>query len=229
MSMVKLKNKPVGICYLCGKEGIITDDHVPPHCLAPKTNNSIFYHLPACEPCNKALEVHESRFRDYVAAYSKDGIPEAEDAFEKMQTNFERGKKERGGLLNRDFFRLYENIEQREGYTPSGIYRGSVVGIKPPEDLDYKSVLIKIARGLHYYHNQETVPSNYDMKAKFVVSDEEFHARYIQQLNILGSMGDFFAYKGTWARDEPKSGVWYMCFYRSIIGMVVFRKPKGLR
>src|SRR6266446_5794791 len=59
--MTKGKNKRRGICYLCGKEGIVTDDHVPPQCLAPQADNSIFYKLPAHERCNNALSVHESR------------------------------------------------------------------------------------------------------------------------------------------------------------------------
>jgi hypothetical protein len=210
------------------REGIVTDDHVPPQCLAPKANDSIFYKLPAHESCNKAFSVQESRFRDYVVAYATDGVQEAEAAFENMLRNFGRGKEERGGLPNKDFYRLYNNVVLKEGYTPGGIYIGPVIAIRPPEDLDYKSVLIKIARGLHYYHNHEIIPANYDMNADFVVSNEEKHIGYIRQLNIAGQMGDFFAYKGTWARDEPKSGIWYMCFYRSLTGMVGFRKPKAL-
>lgn len=227
--MARGKNKCWGICYLCEKEGIVTDDHVPPQCLAPLADDSIFYKLPAHESCNNALSVHESRFRDFVVAASKDGVREAENAFENMQRNFRRrGNEEQSGFLNRDFFRLYENIEQREGYTPSGIYIGPVVGIKPAKDVDYKSVLLKIARGLHYHHNQEIIPDDYEMFADFVF-DASKHAEYMQQLNISGTMGDFFAYRGTWASDEPKSGVWYMCFYRSVIGMAGFRKPKELR
>jgi hypothetical protein len=57
--MEKVKSKRRGTCYLCGKEGIMTDDHVPPRCLAPRANNSKFYKLPACETCNKALTVQE--------------------------------------------------------------------------------------------------------------------------------------------------------------------------
>ncbi len=227
--MERENNKRWGICYLCGKDGVVTDDHVPPRCLAPKANNSIFYKLPACETCNRALTVQEGRFRDYVVAYAKDGVQEAGAAFENMMRNFGRGKEERGGFPNKDFYRLYDNVVLKEGYTPGGIYIGPVIGIKHPEDLDYKSVLIKIARGLHYYHSHEIIPVNYDMNADFVVSNEEYHAGYIRQLNRSGIMGDFFAYKGTWARDEPKSGMWYMTFNRSITGMAGFRKPKELR
>lgn len=225
--MAQEKNGRMGVCYLCGKDGIVTDDHVPPRCLAPQADNSIFYKLPAHESCNNALSVHESRFRDFAVVASKDGVREAEDAFENMQRNFRRrGNKEQIGFLNKDFFRLYENIEHREGYTLGGIYLGSVVGIKPAPDLDYKSVLTKIARGLHYHHNREIIPDNYDIYADFVFSDFERHAAYMQHLNVLEQMGDFFVYRGTSAKDEPKSGIWYMCFYRSVIGMVGFRKPK---
>jgi hypothetical protein len=99
--------------------------------------------LPDHRNCNNALSVHESKVRDFVVAASKDGIKEAKDAFENMELNFRRkGNKEQSGFLNRDFFRLYENIEQREGYSPSGIYLGKVVGIRPAQDLDYKCVLV---------------------------------------------------------------------------------------
>lgn len=227
--MTKGKNTHRGICYLCGKEGIVTDDHVPPDCLAPKANDSAFYKLPAHETCNNALSVQESRFRDFVVAASKDGIPEAQDAFEKMQRNFSRkGKIHQPGFLNRDFFRLYQNIQLREGYSPGGIYLGPVAGIRPAQDLDYKSVLIKIARGLHYHHNGEIIPDNYDMDGGFIFSDFEKHAAYMQQLNVTGQMGDFFAFRGAPAYDEPKSGIWYMYFYKSVLGAVGFRKPKKL-
>lgn len=209
----------------------MTDDHVPPHCLAPETNNSVFYKLPAHDSCNKALSVHEGRFRNYVVAYANDTVLEAEDAFAAMQRGFERGKDERGGVLNQDYYRLYSNLvfdinRIGEAQTPGGILISSFVGIKPSEDLDYKAVLIKIARGLHYHHNQEIIPDNYTMQADFVVSDFERHSGYLQRLPIRVQMGDFFAYRGTWAEDEPRSGVWYMSFYRSLIGMVGFRKPK---
>src|SRR5258708_36290092 len=226
--MSRGRNKRRGICYLCGQDGIMTDDHVPPSCLAPNAEDTIFYKLPAHDSCNKAFSAQESRFRDYVVAYATDGVQEAEAAFENMLRNFGRGKEERGGLPNKDFYRLYNNIVLKEGYTPGGIYIGPVIGIRSPEDLDYKRVLIKIARGLHYYYSREIIPANYDMNADFIVSNEEYHAGYIRQLNIWGIMGDFFAYKGTWARDEPKSGIWYICFYRSLTGMVGFRKPKEL-
>ncbi len=74
--MARGRNKRRGICYLCGKEGIVTDDHVPPSCLAPQADDSIFYKLPAHKSCNNAFSVHESRFRDFVVAASNDGVRE---------------------------------------------------------------------------------------------------------------------------------------------------------
>jgi hypothetical protein len=132
MPMPQGENKRQGRRYLCGKEGVVTDDHVTPHCLAPQADDSLFHKLPAHSSCNDALSVHESRFRDFIVAASRDGIREAKDAFENMERNFRRrGNKEQSGFLNRNFFRLYENIEKREGYSPGGIYLGKVVGIRP--------------------------------------------------------------------------------------------------
>ena len=66
------------------------------------------------------------------------------------------------------------------------------------------------------------------MQAGFLFSDFERHNHIIQKLDVSDQMGDFFGYIGSWVINEPKSGVWYMCFYRSIIGMAAFRKPKEL-
>src|SRR5260370_39993304 len=152
--MPRGEHKRQGRCYLCGKEGVVTDDHVPPRCLAPRADDSLFHKLPAHAHGNNALSVQESRFRDFVVAASKDGIKEAKDALENMERNFRRkGKKKQSDFLNRDFFRLYENIEQREGYSPSGIYLGRVIGIRPAQHLVYKSFLAKITRGFHNHHN----------------------------------------------------------------------------
>ncbi len=159
------------------------------------------------------------------------GIMLPEDAFEKMQRNFERGKEGRGGLLNRDYYRLRDNIvfgetQIGEARTSGGILLSPFVGIKLPQDLDYKAVLIKIARGLHYHHTKEIIPNNYTTRAEFIFSDFERHNRYIKQLNISGQMGDFFRYKGIWVKNGPKKGgIWYMCFYRSIVGMAGFSQP----
>jgi hypothetical protein len=219
-----------GICYLCGEEALLTNDHVPPKCLAPETDNSVFYYAPACGSCNKSLSVHENRFRDFAVALAKDGVREAEDAFGKMSRSFKKiGKEERDDLLNRDFYRLFNNIIQVESHDPSGALRDPFWGIKPAQDLDYRSVLIKIARGLHYQHTQQIVPNDYGMHADFVKVQSQLSENLLRQVHISGAMGDFFAYLGSYASDDHKSGIWYMGFYQSVLGIAVFGDPDKLQ
>jgi len=82
---------------------------------------------------------------------------------------------------------------------------------------------------IHFYHCQQIIPDNYDMFADFVFSDFERHVGYIQRSNVAGQMGNFFAYKGTRIKDEPKCGIWYLYFYRSVLATVGFIKSKEPR
>ena len=178
-----------GLCYLCGEEALLTNDHVPPKCLAPETNNSVFYYAPACGLCNKSLTDHEERFRNYVLSLAKNNVPEANDAFEKMQRGFDRMKEMRGGLPSRDYYRLINNMVIVPSYP-----NGPLVGIKPANDVKYRDVLIKIARGLHYYHTEEIIPQNYLKYADFVLRPSD-HLEMLTRIcndGLIGAMGNFF-------------------------------------
>jgi hypothetical protein len=219
-----------GICYLCGQESELTDDHVPPKCLAPEANNSIFYYAPACRPCNEALSIHEERFRNYLVFFAPDGVPEHESAFQAMMRAFKKGKEKRGGIPNRDYYRIASNISVVNAFTDDGRYRGMFVGIKTANDMKYRDVLIKIARGLHYRHTEQVIPQEYRMYAKLIENPLE-HLGIIQQIgdfgtSVAGAMGDFFLYAGLYDSGDRKSGIWYVWFYQSVLACVQFGRPK---
>ncbi|MBN1846321.1 MAG: hypothetical protein JW810_11600, partial [Sedimentisphaerales bacterium] len=62
--MSKRKRKPkTGLCALCGQEGIMTREHVPPKCLflSPRPQNTIT--VPLCERCNHSYHLDDEYFR----------------------------------------------------------------------------------------------------------------------------------------------------------------------
>lgn len=213
-------------CYLCGKTGVLTDDHVPPRCLSPKSPNSSFFHLPAHKDCNEKLSHQESVLRDFLAtAGAKKNCQSADDAFENMKRNFSRNLICRAGLPHKDLVRIVKNIEKRAITTPQGIYLGAVKVVKPPSDIDISPAIIKIARGLHYQFYKEVVPENYEMTVEYIrkIVDLDIY----NHLNCRGNTGGFMHFRGGAAEDEKKCGIWYIVFYKEV-GVRVMFFPKNI-
>lgn len=51
-----MAKQKIGICQICGKDALLTDDHIPPACLYPKEIRSIITSrmniIRACPDCN---------------------------------------------------------------------------------------------------------------------------------------------------------------------------------
>lgn len=221
--------KDKGICYLCGKEGFLTDDHIPPKCLSPKSPDTSFFHAGACGVCNNKLSHEESVLRDLLATSgSKKGNRSADEAFEKAMSNFKRGLIKSGGRHSKDLTRIALNIKRKNVITKSGIVLGEMPFLYPPEDIKTEKVLIKIAKGVHYQVYKEVIPPNYNCFGKYLQNKIK-----LEELNIVdklpyeGSAGDFFNFKGGAPNDDRKSGFWYLSFYSgSIMAIVTFLPPK---
>lgn len=147
-------------CYLCGVKGKMTMDHLPPECLSPGTPKSGYFSIPACSTCNNKYSHEESKFRDYIATASAGrNSKSAEKAYQAMKRNFKRNPIGRAGRPHKDLVRLVNNISTKDFYSSDGqVYLFSRRVITQPDDLDARAVLIKIARGLHYFCAEEIVP-----------------------------------------------------------------------
>lgn len=210
-------------CYLCGKvSNTVTKDHIPPKSLAPNSSNLLFQYAPACKECNRKFSHEESKFRDFLAVLrAGNGIAAADDAFESLKRNVKRNAIKRAGMPHRDFLRILDGIEQREIYTPGGIYLGTTKVISPASDIDIQALLIKIARGLHYVHFQTIIPDQYNMEGYTLKRIPES----VVELPIAGNAGDFFHYRGGQIDEDPQIGIWFMAFYQAVFGMVYFDSP----
>ncbi len=68
------------ICYLCGQVGAMTQEHIPPKNLAPRSPRSDFTFVPSCSTCNNLYAREEEKFRDLLVLGAAQGIAAADDA-----------------------------------------------------------------------------------------------------------------------------------------------------
>lgn len=223
----KTKTK-TATCYLCGKEKVTTQDHVPQKSLSPNSPRRSFFFAPACEGCNEKYSIDESRFRDFVVSGGAHwGNRSADEAFETMKRGFKRNQLGLylTGKANKDLMRIITNMRKVNIVTPGGIYLGKAAQLVVPKDLDYVRVLTKIARGLHFVNTKTVVPSNYVMNALFLKALDPVK-NIFDLCNIKGTCGDFFSFKGGVPKDDPLSSVWFMFFYGRIAAIAWLLKPK---
>ena len=225
-----MSKKKLSQCYLCGIiETGLTIEHLPPKCLSPKSADSEFATISACQNCNNKYSHEESKFRDFVAtAGSGRGLIAADEAYGAMKRNFARNPIGRAGNPHKDLIRLIKNIKRRDFYTPSGkVYLGSSNVVTPPDDLDLEGVLLKIARGLHFLYTGAVIPDDY-IKHAVLIEKIEYPELY-EETNTRGRAGDFFHFRGGWAKEDIKSGLWYMVFYKRVGAMAWFLNSTAIK
>lgn len=225
--MSKSKRKPEAqVCYVCGQyRNSVTDDHVPPKFLAPENPRSDFQFAPACRDCNNQFSHLESKFRDFLAVCCGNaGVKEADDALAAFTRNVQRNPPKDIRIPQKDLARVMEGVRTADAYSPGGIYLGKVPTIRPSAEVDVSTVLVKIARGLHYVHTGEIVPASYQMAGQLY--HELPYQEILSGLPAYGQASDFFHYRGGASAEDPRAGVWYMIFYRKVFGFALFCPSK---
>ena len=225
-----MRRKNLSQCYLCGKvneRSKFTLEHVPPKFLSPRSPDTEFAKVAACKNCNSKYSHEESKFRDFLAvATAGKGIKSADDAYSSARRNFLRNPIARLFIgPSKDLKRIVRSIKREDIYSPSGkIYLGQALVIRMPDDVGWRDIVLKIAKGLHFLKSGYVVPENYKTVAKFI-REVEFPELY-KRCKVRGHAGDFFHFAGGWVKEDPKSGLWYMVFYKTVGFMVWFLKSK---
>lgn len=236
MSKITKKNRPYGICYLCGIEAEqtpekkLTKDHVPPECFAPEplpeftaTSTSRFQYAWACRACNKYWSTLENEFKNMMLTGAKGNIQAAEDAWESVlrenKTSIEKYNKPSKSVRN-----LLENLYHIYYLSDNGLYLPGGMARTVPKMAEELHVAIKIARGLHVVHTGEIVPETYEIDVAF-----NEYVTWPDGLTPIYSRLDtnFFRYYGySYANENPYWGLWYMRFFKGQTAMVWFRPKK---
>jgi hypothetical protein len=140
------------ICYLCGKPGADSKDHLPPKSLLPPPSNTYpRITVPAHAKCNSEQSAYEEYVRDLI-------IPEAiQFGFEDARASYEKvwraWSSDRGWARYQRFLKHHVVVEMRSA---GGLYAGKGIGIKP-ELWKLQRVGNKIVRGLIFYDSGAVV------------------------------------------------------------------------
>lgn len=142
----------VSICYLCGKPGADSKDHVPPKGLLPESAYGKYQRItvPAHRECNSAASDDEEYLRDLLAMEAEAlNLPK----HEKLTPRVWRAWARPGG------FKRYKSIISTAvplvQKTEGGVYVGNAIGVSPNIER-IKSVGRKITQGM-IYHDAEAV------------------------------------------------------------------------
>lgn len=211
-------------CYLCGKygdtveEGIMTQDHVPPHGLSPLSPDSDFLLLPAHVACNNRYSVQEQRVITFLAsACGYKGNNSADAAWKAAERNFKRNELGRAGAPSKDLVRLLKNSKPVERYSPHGLYLGQQIICWPSNDTNIKLIIGKIVRGLHYHHAQTFVPETWEVTIYLQPVKPE-HLPLFVSFPIFQHMGDFLTYRGVCSKNRS---IWYLCLYHEAYAVAI--------
>lgn len=226
-----MKKKKLSQCYLCGKideRKKFTLEHVPPKFLSPKSPDSEFAKVTSCQDCNNKYAHEESKFRDFLATASAGkGNQSADEAYSAARRNFQRNPIARLFIgPSKDLKRVVGGIKKEDLYSPSGkVYLGTASMIRVSNDVAWKDVVLKIAKGLHYLKSDSVIPEDYKTEVKFI-KEVEFPDLY-KDCTVRGHAGDFFHFAGGWTKEDSKFGLWYLVFYKTVGFMVWFLNPSA--
>jgi hypothetical protein len=135
------------ICYLCGKPGADSKDHVPPKGLLPESQYGKYQRItiPAHRSCNSSSAGDEEYVRDLLIMEAEaHGLPKHELVTPKVWRAWTRP----------EGFKRYSSIIKTavpvELVTVNGIYAGRAIGVKPDVER-VKSIGRKITKGMIYH------------------------------------------------------------------------------
>jgi hypothetical protein len=152
------RKKVQGICPYCGKQALLTRDHVIPQCLftngVPGNSPKVY----ACSPCNNILKSRQDTyFRDFlILDIEGSEHPVAKQLFPKLARSIVRNQSE--------FARHARNAQPMQRFTPEGLFAGIVYGAEIPNHALADGVTM-MTRGLYYYYTKQFLPQNIDIQA----------------------------------------------------------------
>ena len=140
------------ICYLCGKPGADSKDHLPPKSLLPPASNAYQrITVPAHAKCNSGASADEEYVRDLIAPEAiQFGLKDAQASYEKAWRAWSRDD---GWTMYQRFLKDHVIVQLR---TPEGLYAGRAIGIRPEQDR-VQRVGKKIVRGLIFHDSGAVV------------------------------------------------------------------------
>lgn len=209
------------VCYLCGKEGADSSDHIPPKNIFFKKTTDLIT-APAHINCNKAWEKDDEYFRFSLVNMAYGYSREAQLLFkEKVVPRFHSPKKWKfKKALLKDFMKL-------QGQSPSG----SLLDGQHAIGIDAKrvgDVIKRVARGLYFKRHGEVFPADFPMHISLIERSIMIDRHKILASKHFKSVGDgVFRYAYLTASEDKRYSYFWFTFF-DCIDFTIFASDKDI-
>ncbi|MEE9214118.1 MAG: hypothetical protein V3U54_04870 [Thermodesulfobacteriota bacterium] len=213
-----MKKKKIGKCVFCGKEGKVTNDHIPPRNIFPKPQDDDvkLITVPACTVCNsESSKLDDESFKVYIGLVAKEGNNAENKLYGSMMQTIQKNSKIKKDLI-KNAFRLPSQQKIFTSVDESAI----------------KRVLKKIVLGLYYEHFNGIIFDKVEVDTYFSedISEDKLDevVNHVEEIrdngssNSVGKLKEFY-YIYAQANDNKLATCWILIFYNcfSVIAQTI--------
>lgn len=196
-------NRKNGICYLCGKKGASTKDHIPPKCIFPeslRSKNIRKITLWACHNCNNKMGKIDEKVRDYLSLCIFTNF--REEVWEKTRRKLMKSNRLRNKMIKNMIPVYSANIPLRY------IKNGATYAIKLPKSFD--DFIKRLFKGFHTHYTDTIINDKYDILIFQYPQDQA--EKFMKYINCYYIINDVLSLRGSISKDKTKS-MWWLQFY----------------
>jgi hypothetical protein len=203
-----------GTCPYCGKDAILTRDHVIPKCLYPNGVPGNSPKVYACSECNNNLKSRlDTYFRDFlIVDIEGSEHPVSKQLFSKFARSI-------GGNQS-EFARHARQAQLMPRFTPEGLFADFVYATQIPND-SIAEGLAMMTRGLYFYYAKQVLPKDIGIQVNRQWDMQKLVPE-IQMLFKLGAAykpagdGDVFECIYIIVPEKPTASLWLLSFLRKV-------------
>lgn len=203
-----------GVCPYCGKQALLTRDHVIPQCLyrtgVPGNSPKVY----ACSPCNNTLKSRlDEYFRDFlITDIEGSEHPVSKQLFHKLVRSIGRNQSV--------FARHARQAQLMPRFTPGGLFAGFVYGTQLPNQSIAEGITL-MTRGLYYFYTKRVLPQNIDI----VVNRQWDMQKLTPDIQFLFHLGAVYRAAGEGGvfeciyiipPERPTTSLWFLSFLRKV-------------
>jgi hypothetical protein len=210
------------VCYICGRDGADSRDHVIPYSFFRSPRPSTILTLPAHYACHNNYD--EEYVRDILSGLGSEGSTSAKELWDtKTKRSFERSAPLRESVRA-------SLVPKIDLISPAGLVFDHTPGIRIETDRFYP-LMRKIVQGLHVHHTGELLPPEFrglwNPNALLELSTDRRQLMEASQFGLVHP--EIFGCRyliGNQGTAEASS-VWWLCFYTDVV-LRCFVPPRNL-
>jgi len=219
MSSKKRKN---GICVYCGRQGRVTDHHIPPKNLFSEDDRTNLIKVPSCESCNNQASKDDEYFR--LVLTLREDVRNHPDVKAVLPIAMRSLRRPEASIFRANFIKGLKRIHPT---TPSGL----ILPVRGAYTLDLmriERVLQRLTKGLFFHLKGYRLPNDYSVSifAPFTMRNLAWETVQWFAENVLEPLGKqtgivvgrkVFLYKFLFTDSDPSSSIWLYLFYERVV------------